>query len=264
MVPQITSSPIITLIRLSLVVFILLCIVGAAGATPAQAITVMQPSGAVAMGDVMKKAFTGNLPDSSTIHEYATGVSEDRTLVFGAIALSPGLRLNVQVYRVGESQPSACSRTGVIDAVVLCYRDRDDQGPLDNNPNRVYISASAGTGDYLVFARAMGTYASGSNPRLVIDGNADSDSLVARTHKAFLIQRSTEEPNVRLCLSTGDPNLSSLVRARIYDNSGQVVCHDGGACYIPSNSLHYAFTINPSTTQVDNVRISLRSGVCRP
>lgn len=215
----------------------------------------------------MRRALKRNLPNSTTIHEYTTSVGEGKTLVFGAIALSSGLQLNVQVYRVGETSASACSRTGVTDAVVLCYRDYDDQGPLDNNPNRVHVSASAGSGDYIVFARGMGTYASGSNSRLTVGGSANTDSLVAGTHKAFLIQTSDSQTGTRVCLGTADPNQLSLIRARVYNNLGAKVCElngspSGSCATIPSNTLHYAFTINDTTTQVNDVSIWLRSETC--
>lgn len=268
MVSLITSRSIVVSIRLLLAILLLLSIAGFVGATPAQATTTtMQSSNVILKGDVMRRALTGDLPDSATIHEYSTTVSEGKTLAFGAIALSPGLKLSVQVYRVGESQPSACSRVGVTDAVVLCYRDFDDQGPLDNLPNRVQVSASEGTGSYIVFARVVSTYASGSNPRLTIGGDADSDTLVAGTHKAFLLQGTTEQTGVRICLSTANPAQLSLIRARAYNNQGAKVCElngtsTGGCATIPANTLHYVFTINDSTTQVDGVRIWFRSNAC--
>lgn len=267
MVTQKTSWYISMPIRRLFAILLLTSIAAFVGATPAQATTPMQSSNLLQMGDVMQRALTGELPDGATIHEYSTTVSEGKTLAFGAIALSPGLRLNVQVYRVGESQPSTCSRLGITDAVVLCYRDFDDQGPLDNLPNRVQVSASEGTGRYIAFARVVSTYASGSNPRLTIGGDADSDTLVARTHKAFLLQGTTEQTGARICLSTANPTQLGLIRARAYNNQGVKVCElngtaTGGCATIPANTLHYVFTINDSTTQVNGVRIWFRSNAC--
>lgn len=268
MVSPVACSSIITPIRLSLAMLLLISIVGFAGATPAQATTTtMQSSTVILKGDVMRRALTGELLDSATTHEYSTTVGEDRTLAFGVIALSPGLKLNVQVYRVGESQPSVCSRSGITDAVVLCYRDKDDQGPLDNNPNRVQVSASEGTGRYIAFARAMGSYAGSSNPKLYVGGDADSDSLVAGTHKAFLIQAANDQTGTRICLSTANSTQLGLIRARAYNNQGVKVCElngtaTGGCATIPANTLHYVFTINDSTTQVDGVRIWFRNNAC--